>query len=172
MADQDLTQSIKAAAEKAFRTAMNFHPNEEFCAFGLYSDEGAMTVCPSSNTKSYLAQKIKVDPEEKLYYKWSTAEWKLEFYGHEWFEEIDKILKAFHTKKHNQKDFENFQSKLFESCVLALEQLKTEGLFNDAIVVFSVSDYINTPLEISWIKRLNNNNEAEEFEKWAKEQDE
>ena len=172
MENADFIKVIKDAALKAFSNLRSSHPEEDFCAFGLYSDEGAMTVCPSANTTSFLEKKIKEDPEDTQYYKWSTAEWKYEFSGHEWFTDVSAEISKFHSTKHNNKDFIKFQKNLFESCVAALEQLKSENFFGNCILVFSVTDYTNNKKEISWISRLNNPREASNFKKWINEQDE
>ena len=131
-----------------------------------------MTVCPSANTTSFLEKKIKEDPEDLQYYKWSTAEWKYESSGHEWFTDVSAEISKFHNTKHSNKDFIKFQNNLFKSCVAALEQLKSENFFGNCILVFSVTDYTNVKKEISWISRLNSPQEASNFKKWIDEQDE
>ncbi|MBS2030195.1 MAG: DUF4303 domain-containing protein [Deltaproteobacteria bacterium] len=46
--DFELLQTeIVATCRQAFRDIRVAHPNEEICAFALYSDDGAMTVCPA-----------------------------------------------------------------------------------------------------------------------------
>ena len=45
-----LKQQIETAAKNAFLEMYKKHGTEDIYSFALYSDEGAMTVCPSSNT--------------------------------------------------------------------------------------------------------------------------
>ncbi|TVX93310.1 DUF4303 domain-containing protein [Paenibacillus agilis] len=161
----DLVKLIRDAAQNCFSELRKSNPADEFCAFGLYSDEGAMTVCPSANTTEYLKKKCEEDPDEPLYYKWSSAEWKYEFSGQEWFNDVQQVIEHFHKSPHNDEQFIHFQEYLYESCVLALEQLRLDGFFQTCIVVFSVTDYLDDEKEISWIYRLNNAREASEFEK-------
>lgn len=167
----ELIDLIKVAAKNCFTELREKHSEDSFCAFALYSDEGAMTVCPSANTKEYLEQKSEEDPDDALYYKWSTAEWKYEYTGNEWFSEVQKELEDFHKKSHTDEQFTEFQSILYESCVAALEDLKKEGFFKEGILVFSVTDYLDDDSEVSWIKRLNSKEEATEFKDWIEEQE-
>ena len=43
-------QEIEVATKKAFIEMFENYEAEEIYGFALYSDEGAMTVCPSTNT--------------------------------------------------------------------------------------------------------------------------
>ena len=52
-----LRREIKEAARRAFETIANNHPNEQFYAFALYSDDGAMTVVPATNSEEALRRK-------------------------------------------------------------------------------------------------------------------
>lgn len=49
-APSDLRRRIEDAARQAFLDVLESHPDEHVYAFALYSDEDAMTVCPSTNT--------------------------------------------------------------------------------------------------------------------------
>ncbi|WP_339203992.1 DUF4303 domain-containing protein [Paenibacillus sp. FSL K6-3182] len=167
----DLVKLIRDSAQNSFSELRKSNPPDEFCAFGLYSDEGAMTVCPSANTKEYLKEKCEKDPDEPLYYKWSPAEWKYEFSGHEWFNDVQQVIEQFHKSPHTDEQFTNFQGYLYDSCILALEQLRSDGFFQKCIVVFSVTDYLDDEKEISWIYRLNDPKEASEFENLVKDQE-
>lgn len=169
--NDEFVRLIKESAKRCFSELRSANPEEKFCAFALYSDEGAMTVCPSANTDEYLKKNYE-DEDDPLYYKWSTAEWKYEFWGVEFFSDIQAEIDRFHKRQHSEEDFSEFQEKLYESCVIALEQLRGEGFFKEEILVFSVTDYIDDEKEVEWIQRLNNRDEAKEFEQWIADQEE
>ena len=46
----ELKNKIEIAAKQAFLEMFEKHGKDEIYAFALYNDEGAMTVCPSTNT--------------------------------------------------------------------------------------------------------------------------
>src|SRR5689334_17103857 len=76
-----LEVEIRKAAKRAFQEVASAHPEEQLCAFALYSDDGAMTVCPSINTAQHLAAMQRKYPDEAPYYKFATPEWKYEATG-------------------------------------------------------------------------------------------
>ncbi|MBU4609447.1 DUF4303 domain-containing protein [Achromobacter sp. GG226] len=161
-----LVDQIKQATRACFSALRTAHPEDTFCAFALYSDESAMTVCPSANTVSHLQQRHEEDPDDSLYYTWSPAEWQYEFWGHEHFDGVQAEIDAFHDAPHSDDEFARFQAQLFEACVAALAQLRAEGFFDDHLVVFSVSDWEDANKEIAWAARLNSPAKAEEFRQW------
>ncbi len=73
-----LKQQIEEAAKKAFLEVYEKHGAEEIYCFALYSDEGAMTVCPAANTMKVMED---VDEDDALYYKYEPAEWTYEMEG-------------------------------------------------------------------------------------------
>ena len=73
-----LEQKIENATKEAFIEMYNKHKNEEIYGFALYSDAGAMTVCPATNTIEFLNSLDNEEKEEINYYKFETVEWKYE----------------------------------------------------------------------------------------------
>jgi len=59
---------------------------------------------------------------------------------------------------------------LFDTAVKVLLELKNEDLFDEFdeqfILLFSVSEYENIDKEIEWVKQLNTEKPAKEFEEW------
>ena len=165
-----LIEKITLATINAFSELRKKHPLKEFIAFALYSDESAMTVLPSANTKSHLQKMQAEDSDDPLYYKFSTAEWEFEYIGAEYFDDICEYLRNEHESIDGDAEFELFQNEVFEICVEVLSKLKHERFFTSELLVFSVSDYRDTPREVNWIKKLNSKNDALEFKKWLSEQ--
>jgi len=62
-------------------------------------------------------------------------------------------------------DFAAHRSAVFEQCVVALKQLTTA--IDEAIYVFSVSDFDCPQNELAWIAMLNTPAEAAEFRAWS-----
>lgn len=58
--NDEFVRLIKESAKRCFSELRSANPEEKFCAFALYSDEGAMTVCPSANTDEYLKKTTKM----------------------------------------------------------------------------------------------------------------
>ncbi len=166
----DFTSLIRSAAREAFQKIREDHRGEGFCAFALYSDEGAMTVCAAANTQSHLEARLREEPDEALYWKWSPAEWKHEGFGDGCFVGVHKALQEFHARPHDDAQFLAFQQGLFESCVAAMEALRIEGALGDGIAVFCVTDHQDAAQEIAWVRRLNARDHANEFQRWINSQ--
>ncbi|MDW9382649.1 DUF4303 domain-containing protein [Chryseobacterium sp. JV558] len=166
-----LKQQIEDAARKAFLEVYEKHGSEEIYSFALYSDEGAMTVCPATNTMKVLKA---ADEDDALYYKYEPAEWTYEMKGaDEEFNEICTQLRA-ELDKHDDDDqwFEGFQTKLYSTCIEVLEKLKNENFFTkitgkDIFLIFTVSDYEFESEELKdLIVRLNDNEYKSEYLNW------
>ncbi|MGH1520500.1 DUF4303 domain-containing protein [Chryseobacterium sp. JK1] len=166
-----LKQQIENAAKKAFLEMYEKHGAEKIYSFALYSDEGAMTVCPATNTIKVLET---VDQEDALYYKYEPAEWTYEMEGAN--DEFDTICTQLRSEleKYEEDDqgFQNFQTKLYSSCIEVLEKLKNERFFTsitgeDIFLIFTISEY---EFEIEEVKeliiRLNDNQYQREYLEW------
>ena len=168
-----LKAEIKTAVKEAFTAINAQHKDGDVYSFALYSDEGALTVCPSANTKTHLAEMISDDPDDAHYYKFEPAEWQYESVGAEKrFSAISRQL--FETNKAGYDgSWSAFQKQLYETCISALEELRAEGFFEPSIfLLFTVSDTDQSPKQANAIvKRLNNNAYAEEYRLWTKSWD-
>lgn len=168
-----LRQKIEEATKKAFIEMFEKYGADEIYAFALYSDEGAMTVCPATNTLKHLTT---TDPDDLFYYKFEPAEWKYEMQGAEIeFNKICEELRNELDKNEDNEDwFTNFQKQLFDNCIAVLEKLSNEKFFsqitgNNIFLTFTVSDY---EFEESALKniitRLNDNEYKTEYLEWLK----
>ena len=164
-------EKIKEAAIEAFNSVRQEQPDINFCAYGLYSDTDAITICPAQNSCIHLNKMIENDPDDKEYYRWSPSEWSHESKGGESFNEISTYLRSEAKLIDSTNEYEQFKLDVYQSCVLALKSLKEEGFFSDmesnGVVVFTVSDSINNR-ESEWIELLNNNEASQEFNEWIK----
>jgi hypothetical protein len=168
-----LSQRIEDAAKKAFIEMFDKHGPEEIYAFALYSDEGAMTVCPATNTLEHLAT---AEEDDLPYSKFEPAEWKYEMQGAaKEFNEISAQLRDELGKiKGNNKRFTEFQKKLFATCIDILEKLKNENFFRkiigkDIFLAFTISDYDSETKDLkNIISRLNDNEYKSEYLDWMK----
>lgn len=162
-----LKQEIKTAAMQAFAEMHEMCREERMIAFALYSDEGAMTVCPAVNTEAHLDGIVAGDAEDALYFKYEPAEWKFEGQGAEAaFGSICTKLRSFvltedPSASHEDGRYAAFREELYETCIEVLEELVRSGFFahaagRDIIVLFAVSDYeYETDWYMRMIRRLN-----------------
>lgn len=181
---------VREAAKRAFKEVADAHPAEQICAFALYSDDGAMTVCPSINTTQHLAAKQLKYPGEAMYYKYAPAEWKYEATGAD--AEFSAICLEVRTHAlafegitaadaqtldgvsplrptPAPRGFATFKHELFETCMRVLESLRADPMFAGVTLVFAVSDTDSTPQEeIAMIERLNDKAVVDEFRSWTK----
>lgn len=174
----ELKIKIEEASKQAFLEMYEKHGKEEIYAFALYSDEGAMTVCPSTNTIDFLNTKEK--EEDFPYYKFEPAEWKYEMQGaNKLFNKISKLCwnevsKIEENEETFDEEFEKFQSQLYETCIEVLAKLKSENFFKqiigkDIFLIFTVSEYelSNKNLK-SMLNKLNDNHYKDEYINWMK----
>lgn len=167
-----LKQKIERATRKAFTEMFEKHGSENIYSFALYSDGGAMTVCPSTNTLEYLEN---ADPDDLAFYKFEPAEWKYEMRGaDEEFNEICQQLCAEVNKNDDDDWFDEFQENLFETCIEVLEKLKNENFFKqitgrEIFLHFTVFDLEFEAEEIkTTVNRLNDNHYKTEYLDWMK----
>ena len=176
-----LAQKIESATRAAFKEMFQQHGAEDIYAFALYSDEGAMTVCPSTNTVAFLNGLTAEEKEELPYYKFEPAEWAYEMQGADAaFNEISHTLSTelakndFQNEYEEEAVFEAFRQGLFDCCIAVLEKLKAEGFFNrlagkEIFLLFTASEYEFPKSELTDIvKRLNNDTYAQEYFAWMK----
>lgn len=130
-----LRQDIENATRKAFIEMFEKHGADEIYGFALYSDEGAMTVCPSTNTLKHLTT---VDQDDLIYHKFEPVEWRYEMQGADQaFDEISKQLSAALAQnefrgdgEYNEEWFLKFQSQLYETCIAVLENSRMSTFSN------------------------------------------
>ncbi len=176
-----LEQKIEKAARSAFIEMFDKHKSEGVYCFALYSDDGAMTVCPSTNTTDFLDNLSEKEKEELAYYKFEPAEWKYEMIGADKaFNEICKDLRTelekndFENEYENNETFSVFQNQLYEVCFGVLKKLKGEKFFKkiagkDIFLIFSVSEYeFESDYLKNMISELNNDAYKTEYLNWMK----
>lgn len=140
---------VTQATGRAFNAICADHSGEEIYAFALYSDDGAMTVCPAANSEEALARTVRAsesaDPSELSYLRWGTGEWAYEFEGVDFFDDARAILNRL-LESVDESEFESFRDEVFEATVAALEACEAAGVFgvgagrNKITVFFTVSD--------------------------------
>lgn len=157
-----LANEITAACRRAFTDLARAHPDEVPCAFALYSDEGAMTVCPAFDLPSPRAARLAAEPDAAAYHTFSTAEWSLEGFGADLeFEAIcTRVRTHVFAIEADDDGFVAFRERLFETCIQVLARLRTEGAFDGhpgLLVMFSVSDKgdLVAEDELRMMQRLN-----------------
>ena len=170
---ETLRQKIEEATKKAFIEMFEKYGADEIYGFALYSDEGAMTVCPATNTLKHLKT---ANQDDLSYYKFEPAEWKYEMQGAEI--EFNKICEELRNELDKNEDNENwftdFQKQLFDNCISVLEKLHNEKFFtqitgNAIFLTFTVSDYEFKESALkNIITRLNDNEYKTEYLKWLK----
>ena len=182
----ELEARIIAASKAAFEDVRQAHAAEQICAFALYSDDGAMTVCPAFDLVSRRDRRVAKYPDDANAYIYSTAEWALEAFGaRESFNDICTTVRTFvldnldhpyqglasWSVNLHATGFESFKQRLFETCMCALENLRVDGTFHaypNLLVMFAVSDDGLEPAdEQRMMQRLNGDSPCvEQFRRW------
>lgn len=168
---QDLKSRLAQATQAAFTEVLTQHRAEGIYSFALYSDEGALTVCPATNTLAHLAAQ---PPEDLPYAKFEPAEWAYENVGAA--AQFDAICHQLRTQAlaetQTETEFEQFRQQLYATCVEVLTELQQQGFFDQAagrevFLLFSVSDSDTPAAELAQlVKRLNHNAYRGEYLAW------
>lgn len=170
---QQFAQQLTQATRAAFTELLAIHPTEAFYSFALYSDEGAMTVCPAANTLAHLAAQA---PDNLPYAKFEPAEWRYEMVGAEAeFDALSGQLRAQLAEDFAAPDgFAQFRRQLYATCVDVLDALRQQRFFDEAagrpvFLLFSVSDGDPSPEEqAQLVSRLNHNAYRAEYLAWLR----
>jgi hypothetical protein len=141
-----LQHKICKAARKAFDDLRKAHPEEEFYAYALYTDSGAMTVLGSANSVRGLEKAISQQSDALAatlaYYKWATPEWAYEGWKSSYFKETSEQIGT----SNDRAAFPSFKRNVLVSMTGALKKLDDEGFFGagaerEKVVLFiSVTD--------------------------------
>lgn len=169
------------ATKDIVRTYKQKVGGHSICAFALYSDESASSISASLNMIDHLKKLSVENPKLQRLYKWSPAEWQYEGLSGKVMDRLSKQLfdismGADDSDEVEEVDaqFEEFRTRLFDLCVAVLQSLKQEGLFDkmhsDFILMFDVSDYSDDKAKVSWVRQLNDEKIAKEFEDWLSEE--
>jgi hypothetical protein len=145
---EELRQAIAGAAREAFTALRAGHPDERFYAFALYTDDYAMTVCPSANTvegfdrcvarytadQEFMASLAEdgITREALLSgLRWGTAERAYESKGGDAFRGVYDLLNPGAPAPHGRSDADmrKFKGRVFAAMVLGLEDLAAQGFF-------------------------------------------
>lgn len=167
-----LHRDVVDAAKTAFLEVTQKHPEEDFCAFALYTDDGAMTVCPAMNTTQFLEEMQEDDPDEWLSYKFGTAEWPFEGVGADkQFNAIcDRVRAEVFRLEDDAAAFKAFKRDLIETCVQALETLRKDFFADqgeDFLLLFAISDGEESKkTQRERVARLNGKAVVREFKGW------
>jgi hypothetical protein len=126
------------------------HPEEDFYAFALYTDDGAMTVCPAANSEQghqqAAAESGETDPDELRYWRWATAEWPCKADGEDQFQAAYDLLNPDDRDDDDDEAFEELMVRLLDAMTDALGDLDEEGFFGtgaarDRVTLFvTISD--------------------------------
>ena len=166
--------SFKLEMEEMARAAFKYYveKHDDIYAFSLYSDEGAMTVCPGGNTVSFLDENGADDYE---YYKFSPEEWLYQGDGAD--ELVGKLCNKLRDVLDEYEDddswFEWFQENLYQSCFGVLLKLKNGDFFRktagrDSFLIFAVTEFEMAPEKLkSMAQALNDNSYAPEYLDWV-----
>lgn len=140
-------REIRDAAHRAFDAVRATHPDETFYAFALYSDDSAMTVCPTANTEEGYQRCVERYKANMSYmefiashgipfedcltnFRWGSGEWAYACEASEQFGAVYEMINVDGRYDDEDPDgFVNFKGRVFASMVLGLKDLDAEGYF-------------------------------------------
>lgn len=166
-------QALESAARETFVKCKEKIALEEISGFALYSDPSAMSISVSLNTFDHLEELQEDETGYETYFKWTPGEWKYEMVNAQAFADLSKQLQVWHSQV-DSLSFLRYRNDVYNCAVEVLEELKEKKLFKnmseDFVLMFAVSDFSEHALEIEYVKRLNSQPLAKEFEIWIKEE--
>lgn len=169
----DLRAKVVAACKEIFSETAAQLDEDDLCAFAVFTDSGAMTVCPAMCRASHVDQCESL--EDRLFYKYSPTEWVLEgsqtvdgpfngicssLYDH--VERMDVDSEAFRS----------FRVRLIETCVEAQLRLRRDFFHargEDFLLLVTISNDEEPVAELrERIQRLNSASISDEYHRWTK----
>ncbi len=173
----ELADRIAAACRAALAEISARCGDDPVRAFALYTDEGAMTVCPALATERQLHALVDENPDEADFYRFSPTEWPMEGEGAEQvFDALCTCVRTHVMGLEEETDggsaaFEAFREELLETFVQVLERLRAEDpAFADPrlMLLVTVSDGDETAAVLrDRIARLNGPEVQQQFGAWA-----
>lgn len=171
-----LAESIGQASRAALADiSERCGPHDPVCAFTLYTDDGAMTVCPAMVTEAQVLALIARHPDDAGYYRYSSSEWPMEGEGANGaFNDLCTLVREHVLGLPDEGGdavFSAFRTQLLETMVQVLERLRREDpAFARASLMLqvSVSDG-DEPADVlnQWVARLNPPGVAAGFKAWT-----
>jgi hypothetical protein len=166
-------KGLKNETKKLYLDFIDTENKDNICGFSLYSDESAMSVSAAINIYSHFNEIIKEESGYDSYFRFSPNEWKYDFIESKGMDDLSTFLQKglFSTPK---QQFIEHRNKIYSIIVDVLEELKNEkifdGLKDDFVLMFSITDFSDMELEFPFIRRLNSEEIVREFEKWKMEE--
>ena len=147
-----LRDSVKVSAERCLEIIYKRHPGQTLCAFGLLTDDDAMTIGPVCNSLEAIeSSKYK---EEATY---NLSAWAFRD-GEAWFDVPYRLLLRQHQNIPFDQNLDHhvFKRNAFNSFVDALQELREEGCFSDFGRDFALLVQVSDADQISgMLTRLN-----------------
>lgn len=158
--DQDslLTTAISEGAA-ALQRAIETFPTESFYVFCFYTDNDVTSIYPTANTVEAL-QRIDGYEDDENYYRWSPAEWQLDFgqYGKpDLMAQTNKLLYPDYESESEEPDecFDLRKQKTLNTLTTALLSIRESGLFSCAAAHEQLAFWVNISdpygAEIEWM---------------------
>lgn len=172
-----LADQIAAASRAALSEISARCGDDPVRAFALYTDDGAMTVCPAMATERQLHVLVDENPDEADFYRFSPTEWPMEGEGAE--QAFDALCTRVRTHvmalegepEEDSTAFEAFREELLETFVQVLERLRAEDpAFADPrlMLLVTVSDGDEDASVLRHrVARLNGPDVQEQFGAWT-----
>jgi len=162
----ELRVLIRDGAKRAFTSVRDEHPDEQFYAFALYTDDGAMSLLPAANSEQRYQHAVEnygfTDERELKYLRWSTAEWAYEAFGNHFRAVDERFDPPDYDDPNDVAAFVAFQQQFHAAIVNALSDLDADGFFGtgdarEKVTVFvTISDSDEAErLERKSVRKLN-----------------
>lgn len=158
---------MRDGAREAFSGIQTDHPDEQFYAFALYTDDSADSLLPAANSEQGYQRTVErysaTDARELAYLRWSTAEWAYEAFdvSKNHFRGVRECLSSL-DRSWPDESFVAFRQQYFATMINALLDLETEGFFGvgdvrEKVTVFAtVSDSeLAEGLEKKSVRKIN-----------------
>ncbi len=138
-----LRTAILDAARLSFTNLLEAHPDEQFYAFSLYTDDDVTSVYSSANSEEEYQQAIikfkeafdedEMEKADLNSLRWAYVEWAYDCFGKVYFEDLNNLLGDINQNKAEMtiNDFIMHKKQVLNALITALYDLNKEGLFGD-----------------------------------------
>jgi Domain of unknown function (DUF4303) len=172
---------VYESSKAAFSDLIRAHPDQNFYAFALFTDDSLQFLYAAANTEEALTATVhryreKVDPKygttlTRSGMRWSYGDWGFFPYeGGNHFGEINGTLSSNFDRGVSVEEFDREVELLWNSVLDGFRRLELEGFFGTgparSKVTLLVVGYLSSDFVNSWVSALNPPDVADQYINW------
>ena len=143
-----LRNTLRTASEKAFSQIREHHPDEEFYAFALNTDDSVMTAVECANSEQgyqRTANGFEFSETELRFARWNVGDWAYEGITTEFSQAVHQVLNgAERDTVEDSMGFGAFRARVHQTMIEALQDLEANHFWGTGKVREKITMFVST----------------------------